>query len=318
MAKILVVEDNPTNLRLTLMLLRTQGHEALGASDAESGLELAGREVPDLILMDVQLPGMSGLEATARLKQNPALCLIPVIALTGLASADDQRQVREAGCVDYLGKPFRSQDMVAKISLVLRTGALEDCFHRSAANPTFYRSLLLGFAERLQGLDEEFGTALARLDRKRIQFLAHSLQGEAGNLGASEVARQATALGEVARNDTDDHLSLAVSNLLLAISATREELVRHLSLANDETHLAGMEWSAQQLTETRRAFANLAGFLEANAAESLYSFHELRSASPTLAGSGQLEELERLVLKFEFDQALQELRSLEARLPLQV
>src|SRR5574340_537851 len=82
MAKVLVVEDNPANLKLTALLLEKAGYAVLRAEDADAGLALARAELPDLILMDIQLPGMDGLAATALLKQDPATRAIPVIALT--------------------------------------------------------------------------------------------------------------------------------------------------------------------------------------------------------------------------------------------
>ena len=85
MAKVLVVEDNPANMKLTSLLLRSAGHIVLPAVDAETGLRLALDEQPDLILMDIQLPGMDGLAATAILKQDPATEAIPIIALSALA-----------------------------------------------------------------------------------------------------------------------------------------------------------------------------------------------------------------------------------------
>jgi len=85
-AKILIVEDNPANLKLGVFLLQSAGHAVLTATDAETGLTLAQDKQPHLILMDIQLPGMDGLEAIALLKLNEATRNIPVIALTALAS----------------------------------------------------------------------------------------------------------------------------------------------------------------------------------------------------------------------------------------
>jgi two-component system, cell cycle response regulator DivK len=89
MARILIVEDNPTNMKLASLLLRNADHTVLCAGDAETGLTLARTECPDLILMDIQLPGMDGLAATALLKKDPAAASIPVIALTAMAMKED-------------------------------------------------------------------------------------------------------------------------------------------------------------------------------------------------------------------------------------
>jgi two-component system cell cycle response regulator DivK len=102
MAKILVVEDNATNLKLAVLLLETAGHTVISAADAEVGLTMARDDQPDLILMDIQLPGMDGLEATALLKGDMVTRHIPVIALTALAMKGDEERIRAAGCDGYI------------------------------------------------------------------------------------------------------------------------------------------------------------------------------------------------------------------------
>ncbi|MDB5867776.1 MAG: response regulator receiver protein [Polaromonas sp.] len=119
MAKILVIEDNPANMKLACLLLQSAGHEVLRAVDAEIGLMLARAGQPDLILMDIQLPGMDGLAATALLKQHPATSAIPVIALTAMAMKEDQEKTRAAGCDAYIAKPLRYQELYAEVNALL-------------------------------------------------------------------------------------------------------------------------------------------------------------------------------------------------------
>jgi len=119
MAKILVVEDNPTNMNLAKFLLEGAGHSVLSARDAEVGLTLAREEQPNLILMDMQLPGMDGLEATMRLKKDKATSAIPVIALTALAMKGDEERIRAAGCDGYIAKPMRYQEFLATVAAQL-------------------------------------------------------------------------------------------------------------------------------------------------------------------------------------------------------
>ena len=111
MASILIVEDNPTNMRLAVLFVEQAGHSALCATDAESALALARAEAPDLILMDIQLPGMDGLAATALLKGDPATSAIPVIALTALAMKEDHARSLRAGCDGYIAKPLRYRQL---------------------------------------------------------------------------------------------------------------------------------------------------------------------------------------------------------------
>ncbi|MDJ0349146.1 response regulator [Cryobacterium sp. PH29-G1] len=122
MARILIVEDNPINMKLATLLVHLAGHATLGAVDAESGLLLARVELPDLILMDVQLPGMDGFVATAELKNDPVTADIPVIALTAMALARDQARAQEAGCDAYITKPLRYQELQDAIDWLIAPG----------------------------------------------------------------------------------------------------------------------------------------------------------------------------------------------------
>jgi len=119
MAKILVIEDNPANMKLATLLLNHVGYTVSCAVDAETGLTMARRENPDLILMDIQLPGMDGLAATELLKRDAATADIPVIALTAMAMKEDQEKTRVAGCDAYIAKPLRYQELYAAINKLL-------------------------------------------------------------------------------------------------------------------------------------------------------------------------------------------------------
>jgi two-component system cell cycle response regulator DivK len=116
MAKVLVIEDNPANMTLAVFLLESVGHVVFRATDAEGGLALAKAEQPHLILMDIQLPGMDGLEATALLKGGDMTHGIPVIALTALAMKGDEERIRAAGCDGYIAKPMRYKEFLAAIA----------------------------------------------------------------------------------------------------------------------------------------------------------------------------------------------------------
>lgn len=119
MAKILIIEDNAANMKLACLLLGSAGHQVLRAIDAETGLTLARNDLPELILMDIQLPGMDGLAATALLKQDAATAAIPVIALTAMAMKEDREKTRAAGCDAYIAKPLRYQELYAAIDALL-------------------------------------------------------------------------------------------------------------------------------------------------------------------------------------------------------
>lgn len=116
MARVLLIEDNPANMKLSVLLLEKGGHTVIKAVNAEEGLALARAEKPDLILMDIQLPGMDGLKATALLKQDDATRSIPVIALTALAMKGDEERSRAAGCDGYIAKPLDYRNFMATIA----------------------------------------------------------------------------------------------------------------------------------------------------------------------------------------------------------
>jgi len=112
---ILVVEDNEDNRRIMRDLLTSAGFEVLEALDGEKGVAAAKANVPDLILMDIQLPVFDGYETTRRIKADPALQAIPIIAVTSYALSGDETKARKAGCDDYVAKPFSPRELLAKV-----------------------------------------------------------------------------------------------------------------------------------------------------------------------------------------------------------
>ncbi|MBK66841.1 MAG: two-component system response regulator [Rickettsiales bacterium] len=104
--KVLIVEDNELNMKLFHDLLEANGYETVETSDGHSVVELARSVKPDLILMDIQLPEVSGLEVTSWLKDDDELKDIPVIAVTAFAMKGDEEKIREGGCEDYISKPI--------------------------------------------------------------------------------------------------------------------------------------------------------------------------------------------------------------------
>ena len=104
--KILIVEDNDLNLKLFRDLLTAHGYEALETKDGLEAIMLTRTERPDLILMDIQLPEISGLDVTRRLKADEAICHIPIVAVTAFAMKDDEEKILAAGCEAYVSKPI--------------------------------------------------------------------------------------------------------------------------------------------------------------------------------------------------------------------
>jgi two-component system cell cycle response regulator DivK len=117
--RILVVEDHEDNRRILRDLLTSAGYAILEAETGEDGVLLAAAELPDLILMDIQLPGIDGYEATRRIKATAALRDTPLIAVTSYALSGDDARAREAGADDYVAKPFSPRALLAKVRAYL-------------------------------------------------------------------------------------------------------------------------------------------------------------------------------------------------------
>jgi two-component system, cell cycle response regulator DivK len=117
--KILVVEDTEDNRQILRDLLGMAGYDMVEAHDGAEGVAKAAEHRPDLILMDIQMPVMDGYEATRRIKANPELKAIPIIAVTSYALSGDEQKTRDAGCDAYIAKPYSPRQMLAKVREIL-------------------------------------------------------------------------------------------------------------------------------------------------------------------------------------------------------
>jgi CheY-like chemotaxis protein len=122
-ATILIVDDNPTNLKLAADVLECEGHSVLRAQDAEEAQEILQRTTPELILMDIQMPGMDGLTLTRLLKANHAYQHVHIVALTSFAMKGDEQKAREAGCDGYITKPIDTRKLPVQVAEILQRSA---------------------------------------------------------------------------------------------------------------------------------------------------------------------------------------------------
>ena len=122
MKRVLVVEDTEDNRQIIRDLLSSAGYEIIEATTGGQGVAMAAEHRPDLILMDMQLPVLDGYEATRRIKADPALRDIPVIAVTSYALSGDAAKAREAGCDAYIAKPFSPRELLGKVREMLPLG----------------------------------------------------------------------------------------------------------------------------------------------------------------------------------------------------
>jgi two-component system cell cycle response regulator DivK len=119
MSLILIVEDNEKNMKLVRDVLRAKGYSTVEAGTGEDGVRLAGERKPDLILMDIQLPGISGIEALRQLRGNPETASIPAVAVTASVMQQDRKLITEAGFNGYIGKPINLKEFLETVRATL-------------------------------------------------------------------------------------------------------------------------------------------------------------------------------------------------------
>lgn len=124
MKKILIVEDNEKNMYLISFILKKNGYEVIEAVTGEQGVELAIKEKPDLVIMDIQLPGIDGMEATKRIRASKADGEIPIIALTSYVMTGDKEKALEAGCTGYIEKPINPDTILSEIEKYFKKQAM--------------------------------------------------------------------------------------------------------------------------------------------------------------------------------------------------
>ena len=127
---VMIVEDNELNMKLFRDLLEAHGYHTVGTRDDIDALDLARKHRTDLVLMDIQLPGVSGLEVTRWLKEDPELKAIPVVAVTAFAMKSDEERIRQGGCAAYLSKPISVAKFIETIRQFIGIGGSTPAVHR--------------------------------------------------------------------------------------------------------------------------------------------------------------------------------------------
>jgi two-component system, cell cycle response regulator DivK len=236
-APILVVDDAPVSLKLMRLLLTHEGYQVRTAERAEDALEMLSDYRPDLILADIQLPGMNGLEMTRQVKNNPKTSGIRVVALTACAMKDDREKAMLAGCEDYITKPIDTSTLASKVRELLAHGPAG----RGAQNGT---RLVDGGEARVSGVamkelqDNYLDEGIERvkqlldslnggLDPVRAAWQLHEWTGSAGLLGYPEISGLTRRAEQVVRVDPPDlaHLRIVLSDLLLTFSELRDRRI---------------------------------------------------------------------------------------------
>lgn len=165
---ILLVDDNPTNLKVLSEAIKGQGWKTLMATDGESAIEQTGYITPDLILLDVMMPGIDGFETCRRLKANPISQHIPIIFMTALSNAADKVEGLELGAVDYITKPFQQEEVIARLKLHLKLSHLTQTLEQRVQERT---------AELTQSLQQLQQTQLQLIQSEKMSLLGQLVSG---------------------------------------------------------------------------------------------------------------------------------------------
>lgn len=256
---ILVVDDNPTNLSVLVDYLEHMNFEVLAAEDGESALELIGYVTPDIILLDVMMPGIDGFETCQRLKSNPKTKEIPVIFMTALANTEDKLKGFQVGAVDYITKPIQHEEMLARLTTHLTIGNLQKVTtaqkieleannHRlKALNSQFEADLI--FAQKVQqNLLPNSRPNWPDLDIIFYTYSAKRIGGDFYNYHLAEDDKYSIAVNDVSGHGLSAALIMAVSlsllNVALPLSLRPRDLINHLSeKMKPYTKATGHNWA---------------------------------------------------------------------------
>jgi PAS domain S-box-containing protein len=209
--RILIVEDNPANQKLAAMILRKAGHEVFLAGNGREGVDFLRRNRVDLVLMDVQMPGMDGMQATEEIRGEPDIAGIPIVALTAHAIKGDRERFLKAGMDDYVAKPLRRRELLESVSRWLGNGAEPEDL---PDDPAFNARTIVDMAGgRADVARELLGDVLASLDRSitpltntaqqgdlaALRQYAHTIKGTAGTFYLGTLQHLAETMGKLCR-----------------------------------------------------------------------------------------------------------------------
>ena len=230
-APILIVDDTPVNLKLTRILLASEGYDAVTAGTAEEALELLSSFHPQLILTDLQLPGMNGLELVRRVKRDPALRDIVVVALTAYAMAGDERKALDAGCDGYITKPINTRTLGERLRGYLENRSAAPAPPVDRQQPAVPESEILDLRRRfLAEGQEKSRQMLIAMDGSfsagEAARAAHQWIGAAGLLGYDAIARLCRDVeGALLEKPLDNaQLRETLANLVTALATPAETL----------------------------------------------------------------------------------------------
>lgn len=259
MPKLLLVEDNEMNRDMLSRRLLRKGFEVVTAVDGREGVTMALAELPDLILMDMNMPVLDGWEATREIKAAPQTAAIPIIALTAHAMSGDREKGMAAGCDDYDTKPIEFDRLLGKINALLKiepeeqhpaptisSGAASAMppvqidglnyaagLHRAGGDIKFYRQLLTRFVADFSHAPTAFAEWIANASWAEAERQAHTLKGLAGSLGANALVPPASDLEKFCKEGQREQAAVALAQLSPLLISLLEQLNAHLHAPAD-------------------------------------------------------------------------------------
>ncbi len=291
---VLVVDDAPVNLKLTDILLRKEGYKVHTVPDAEEALRVLRNFRPDVMLVDIQLPGMNGLELTKRVKQDPRTGDIVVIALTACAMKEDEDRAMAAGCDGFITKPIDTHTLGPRIREHLDGHAVSSGAQASAPPPTLPGGLALSTVE-MESLRRRFleeGILQSRqllmdagvsFDVAKAHDLIHKWIGAAGALGYGAIAGFA--------RDLEELLSAPLLEKKRLDQKKLRELLSELVMAFSDPREAGISLPDSIMKELAGKRVAMVGFAE-DEAERLCAIFEYLGALPRMFDSGESPQSE--------------------------
>jgi len=211
---ILIVDDNPTNIKILFSFLKEFGFKVLVAKDGESALSKLEEVLPDIILLDVQMPGIDGFETCRRLKDSERTKEIPVIFMTALSDTQDKVKGLTLGAVDYITKPFQHQEVLARINIHLR---MRNLTKQLQEQNVLLQQLTSELEERVSSRTAELRESLEKLQQAQIQLVQSEKMSSLGELVAGVA------------HEINNPVSFIAGNVSLASEYT-EEILEHLRL----------------------------------------------------------------------------------------
>jgi two-component system cell cycle response regulator DivK len=236
-APILVVDDAPVSLKLMRLLLTHEGYQVRTAERAEDALQMLADYRPDLILADIQLPGMNGLEMTRQVKANPKTSAIRVVALTACAMKDDREKAMLAGCEDYITKPIDTSTLASRVRELLAHSPADRGAQAGTRLVDGHEPRVPGVAMKemqdnylddgIEGVKQLLDSLNGGLDPVRAAWQLHEWTGSAGLLGYPEISSLTRRAEQVVRVDPPDlaHLRIVLTDLLLTFSELRDRRI---------------------------------------------------------------------------------------------